>query len=66
VAVTLNWYCCCSVLLKMTGKEVSFDEQITAIREFIAGLLEEEEDWGEAAKVLSLSHSYPTGFCVVL
>ena len=36
---------------KMAGREVSFEEQTTAIREFIAGLLEEEEDWGEAAKV---------------
>lgn len=35
----------------MSGKEVSFEEQITAIREFIAGVMEEEEDWGEAAKV---------------
>jgi hypothetical protein len=38
----------------MAGREVSFEEQITAIREFIAGLLEEEENWGEAAKVLTL------------
>ena len=41
----------CSVLQKMAGREVSFEEQTTAIREFIAGVLEEEEDWGEAAKV---------------
>lgn len=38
----------------MLGKEVSFEEQITAIREFIAGVLEEEEDWGEAAKVCKI------------
>ena len=47
----LTGNCGCSVLHKVAGREASFEEQTTAIREFIAGLLEEEEDWGEAAKV---------------
>jgi hypothetical protein len=43
----------CSALEKMVGREVSFEEQMTVIREFIAGLLQEQEEWGEAAKVQS-------------
>lgn len=32
---------------------VSYEEQVTAIREQLAELLEEEEDWAKAAKVLA-------------
>lgn len=49
----------------MAGKEVSFEEQITALRELIAGVLEDEEDWGEAAKVRnSTTHRKPLPRCI--
>lgn len=42
-----------STLTKMQPREVSFEEQLTALRELAAALLEETQDWSEAARVLA-------------
>jgi COP9 signalosome complex subunit 4 len=43
----------CSALDSLQPRVVSYEEQVTAIREQLAELLEEEEDWAKAAKVLA-------------
>ena len=42
-----------STLAVVQPRVVSYEEQVTGVREQLAGLLEEEEDWAGAAKVLS-------------
>ena len=43
----------CSALDALQPRVVSYEEQVTAIREQLAELLEDEEDWAKAAKVLA-------------
>lgn len=40
-------------LATLITREVSFDDQVTTVREFLAGKLQQREEWGEAAKMLS-------------
>ncbi|KAG0347832.1 hypothetical protein BG004_006855 [Podila humilis] len=39
-------------LEKVQGRVVSFEEQVSSIRNNLAGIYEDEEDWAEAAQVL--------------
>lgn len=41
-----------AVLVKVQPKVVTFEEQVCKLREMYADLLEEDEEWSEAAKVL--------------
>lgn len=43
----------CSALTRVQPRVVSYEEQVTGIREQLAELLEEEEDWAGAAKILA-------------
>ena len=43
----------CSVLDKVQPSVVSYEEQVTAVREQLAGLLEKEEEWSKAAQTLA-------------
>lgn len=43
----------CSTLEKIQPRVVSFEEQVTFIRESLAGLLEQEEEWTKAAQILA-------------
>ncbi len=52
----LNWKALrfpCSTLDKLQPRVVSYEEQVTAIREQLADLLIDEEDWNQAAKTLA-------------
>ncbi len=43
----------CSTLEKLQPRVVSYEEQVTAIREQLADVLIDEEDWNQAAKTLA-------------
>ena len=43
----------CSTLDKLQPRVVSFEEQVTTLREHLASLLEGEEDWSRAAQTLA-------------
>ena len=43
----------CSTLDKLQPRVVSYEEQVTAIREQLADVLIDEEDWNQAAKTLA-------------
>ena len=45
--------CGCSTLDKLQPRVVSFEEQVTTLREHLASLLEGEEDWSTAAQTLA-------------
>eukprot|EP00892_Ulva_mutabilis_P001786 jgi/Ulvmu1/11608/UM008_0009.1 len=40
-------------LSTLITREVSFDDQVTTVREFLAEKLQQREEWGEAAKMMS-------------
>ena len=51
-----HWYLqqtSCSLLDKIQPRVVSYEEQVTTVREHLAGLLEKEEDWSKAAQTLA-------------
>ena len=43
----------CSLLDKIQPRVVSYEEQVTTVREHLATLLEKEEDWSKAAQTLA-------------
>jgi len=43
----------CSTLERLQPRVVSYEEQVTAIREQLADVLIDEEEWNEAAKTLA-------------
>ena len=43
----------CSLLEKIQPRVVSYEEQVTTVREQLAGLLEQEEEWSKAAQTLA-------------
>ena len=42
-----------STLDKLQPRVVSFEEQVTTLREQLANLLEQDEDWSRAAQTLA-------------
>ncbi len=45
--------CICSLLDKIQPRVVSYEEQVTTVREHLASLLEQEEEWSKAAQTLA-------------
>jgi len=43
----------CSLLDRIQPRVVSYEEQVTTVREHLASLLEKEEDWSKAAQTLA-------------
>ena len=43
----------CSLLDKIQPRVVSYEEQVTTVREHLANLLEKEEEWSKAAQTLA-------------
>ena len=43
----------CSLLGKIQPRVVSYEEQVTTVREHLANLLEKEEEWSKAAQTLA-------------
>lgn len=43
----------CSLLEKIQPRVVSYEEQVTTVREHLANLLEKEEEWSKAAQTLA-------------
>ena len=44
---------CCSTLEKVQPRAVSYEEQVSAIREQLAALYEGQEEWSKAAQALA-------------
>jgi hypothetical protein len=45
--------CKCSMLARVAPRLVSFEEQVAAVREALAALHEQQEDWTAAAQTLA-------------
>lgn len=56
MCIESGWAQCCllrSLLDKIQPRVVSYEEQVTTVREHLANLLEKEEEWSKAAQTLA-------------